>query len=351
MYYHKTYVEDLRRIRSACPGLEVLDGKTVLVTGATGLIGSAVVDFLSQLTIDGYAKVTILAAGRNQAGLEKRFEKRMEEGGIVYYPFDALDPPGPDRYPDPGPDYLVHAAGNANPALYGAQPVQTMMTTILGTQSILEMAAASPGSRVLYVSSSEVYGRKDTPEPFPEDQYGTVDILQARSCYPVSRRAAETLCASAHAQTGVDFVIARPGHVYGPTMTETDNRASSQFPREAAEGRDIVLKSSGSQIRSYCYVLDCVSALMTVLLKGESGKAYNISNRKSIASIRQMAEAFAKAAGRKILFDLPTDQEKAVFNPMDNSSLDASRLEALGWRGMFDMETGARRTLDCLQQE
>lgn len=351
MKYHASYLEDLRRVKSSLPGWEILKGKTVLVTGASGLIGSAVVDVLSQLNIEDSAGITILAAGRSGRGMKDRFGDRMERGKIRYYSFDALSDVRPEQYPDPLPDYLIHAAGNANPALYGSRPVQTMMTTILGTQTILRMAAARPGSRVVYVSSSEVYGRKDTADPFGEDMFGTVDILNPRSCYPVSRRAAETLCASAKAEYGIDFVVARPGHVYGPTMTAADNRASSQFPRDVAAGKDIVLKSNGSQIRSYCYILDCASAILTILLRGESGMAYNISNRNSIVTIRQMAKVFAEAAGRKVLFDLPTEQERAVFNPMDNSSLDASRLEALGWRGMFDMETGAKRTLACLMEE
>ena len=340
-----------RRVGKSVRGWKNLKGKTVLITGASGLIGSAIVDVLAQLNMDERAGITILAAGRSTERMESRFGDRMEKGNIHYYPFDALKDCAPDQFPDPLPDYLIHAAGNANPALYGKHPAQTMMTTILGTQSILQMAAAKPGSRVLYVSSSEVYGRKDTAEPFQEDMFGTVDILNPRSCYPVSRRAAETLCASAKAEYGVDFVVARPGHVYGPTMTAADNRASSQFPRDVAAGKDIVLKSSGSQIRSYCYILDCASAILTILLEGESGQAYNISNRDSIVTIRQMAEVFAGAAGRKVLFDLPTEQEKAVFNPMDNSSLDASRLESLGWKGLFDMETGAKRTLACLMDE
>ncbi len=354
MKYHKSYLEDLRQVGNSVDGWGALKGKTVLITGASGLIGSAVVDVMAQMNIDNAdqsGQIQILAAGRSREGMEKRFGDRMKRGNISYYPFDALQPLPPEQYPNPLPDYLIHAAGNANPAVYGRHPVQTMMTTILGTQSVLEMAAKKPGSRVLYVSSSEVYGRKDTSEPFEEDMFGTVDILNPRSCYPVSRRAAETLCASAKAEKGIDFVVARPGHVYGPSMTAADNRASSQFPRDVAAGRDIVLKSSGSQIRSYCYILDCASAILTILLRGESGQAYNISNRDSIVTIRQMAEAFAEAAGRKVLFDLPTEQERAVFNPMDNSSLNASRLEALGWQGLFDMETGAQRTLACLMDE
>ena len=140
----------------------------------------------------------------------------------------------------------------------------------------------------------------------------------------------------------------RPGHVYGPTATATDTRASSQFPRDVLAGQDIVMKSPGTQLRSYCYVLDCVSAVVTVLLHGRRGGAYNISNPNSVVTIRQMAQAFADAAGRKIVFDNPSDAEAKSYNLMDNSALDSSALQALGWQGLFDLPAGVAATLDAM---
>ena len=154
--------------------------------------------------------------------------------------------------------------------------------------------------------------------------------------------------AKAAQEMGVDAVIVRPGHIYGPTATASDGRVSSAFPREVLAGRDIVMKSPGTQLRSYCYVLDCASALVTVLLAGASGHAYNISNKDSVVTIRQMAEAFAQAAGRQVRFADPTAAEAAVFNPMDCSALDAAALEALGWRGLFDLGQGVAATLDAM---
>ena len=189
---------------------------------------------------------------------------------------------------------------------------------------------------------------KEGNTPYQEEEYGFVDLLDPRSCYPSSKRAAETLCAAYGKEYGVDTVIVRPGHIYGPTATHSDNRASSQFPRDVLAGKDIVMKSSGAQLRSYCYVLDCVSAMLVVLLRGQTGSAYNISNAQSVATIREMAQAFADAAGKQLCFEDPSHSEKAAFNRMSHSDLTSDRLEALGWHGMFDLDKGVRATLDAM---
>ena len=143
----------------------------------------------------------------------------------------------------------------------------------------------------------------------------------------------------------MNVVIVRPGHIYGPTALKSDSKASSQFAILAKMKKDIVLKSAGNQVRSYCYVYDCASAIITTLINGKSCEAYNISNKASICSIRQLAETFSYFAGTKIIFENPTDREKMAFNPMDNSSLNAKKLEMLGWSGIFSLQEGLRKTL------
>lgn len=340
MTYTENYQKDLSRIRSAVPNLEPLRGKKVLVTGAGGLICSALVDFLLSLDMD----VQVYAAGRSPEKLEKRFAFWAENPALHCVRYDALE----SIELDVPFDYLIHGASNASPKAYSVEPVETMLANLSGIHNILRYAHAHQRGRVLYVSSSEVYGKKEGSQPYHEQEYGFVDILNPRACYPSSKRAAETLCAAYSKEYGVETVIVRPGHIYGPTATASDDRASSQFPRDVLAGKDIVMKSAGSQLRSYCYVLDCVSAMVTVLLAGESGTAYNISNCHSVVTIRQMAEGFAQAAGRKIIFDNPTDAEASSYNLMDNSALEATRLEALGWQGMFDLESGVKATLDAL---
>ncbi len=147
----------------------------------------------------------------------------------------------------------------------------------------------------------------------------------------------------------METVIVRPGHIYGPTASEKDIRVSSAWAYAAANGQDIVMKSDGAQIRSYCYCLDCASAILKVLIDGENLKAYNISNSDSVISIREMAELLAKASGVKLKMELPTETEKKRFNPMNNSSLDSTELYRLGWRGLFDAERGFSHTIKIIK--
>ena len=193
-----------------------------------------------------------------------------------------------------------------------------------------------------------MYGNRakgETQNPYTEEDYGYLDVLNERACYPSAKRAAETLGVSYLKEYGVQFVSVRPGHVYGPSITKSDNRATAQFTRCAATGQDILMKSAGLQLRSYCYTLDCASAILAVLLHGKSGEAYNISNRDTIGSVRQIAEAFANETGGKVVFESASDEEIRSYNLMSNSSLDAKKLENLGWKACFGLVEGVKRTL------
>ena len=157
------------------------------------------------------------------------------------------------------------------------------------------------------------------------------------------------MCASYADEYGVDSVIVRPGHIYGPTAVQSDNRVSSAWAYSVARREDIIMKSDGAQVRSYCYCLDCASAILTVLLKGERLHAYNISNPESIISIREMAEILTKTAGVNLKMELPTEKERKGFNPMMNSSLDSAELLSLGWKGLFNSERGFSHTVEIIK--
>ncbi|NLZ46434.1 MAG: NAD-dependent epimerase/dehydratase family protein [Clostridiales bacterium] len=344
--YTENYISDLTNAQKNVKNINVLNNSKILITGAGGLICSAIVDFLLQINKTNNSNISVYCAARNYEKIEKRFLDKVSDSGFNFIKYDALEPINSEI----DFDYIIHGASNANPSLYVEQPVETIMANFLGLKNILDYSKKHNTKKVLYISSSEVYGKKTSEQPYNENEYGFLDILNPRACYPSSKRASETLCVAYLKQYEVESVIVRPGHIYGPTMTDSDTRASSQFPKDVLNGKDIVMKSLGTQLRSYCYVIDCVSAIMTVLLNGKSGEAYNISNKHSVVTIRELAECFALVGGKKVIFDIPTDAEKAGYNLMDNSSLTSDKLESIGWQGEFDLRRGVEATLDAARE-
>ena len=269
------WTSDIDEILKELPELSTLDGKTIMITGCTGLICSAVVDVLIRWNVTHQGKIQILAAGRSSKKIIERFAPYKNERWFSHVPYDASSLFNNLTL---SCDYIIHGASNAAPSDIMREPVETMMSNFVGVKSLLDYAKAIQVKRILYISSSEVYGKKEVDKPSKPTEYGWIDILSSRSSYSIGKCAAETLCASYYDEYGVDSVIVRPGHIYGPTALKTDSRVSSLWAHSVACGEDIVMKSTGEQIRSYCYCLDCASAIITVLLKGESIHAYNISN-------------------------------------------------------------------------
>lgn len=350
LYKSKTYIRDLIEVVNNTPVIEKLKNKSVLITGAGGLICSGIVDLLLMSNELNDTNITIYAADYNIEGAYRRFgsypnREVLKSLKIVYY-----DATKKNEF-EFKVDYIIHGASNAHPKAITEKPVETMLDNFCGMYDLLEFARKSGTINTLFISSSEVYGLNNSKNPFLENEYGFLDILSPRNSYSSGKRAGETLCASYSAEYGIHTNIVRPGHIYGPTASPKDSRVGSSFAYDVLNGRNLVLKSTGEQIRSYCYMLDCDTAMLTVLLVGENVNAYNISNPNSILTIKELAEMYASAGGVKVIFDLPTEAEKAAFNPMENSSLDSTKLESLGWKGLFDGKRGTRHTISILKGE
>ena len=338
---------DLDRTLETVPWISGLAGSSVMITGAGGLVCSSVADLLIRYNETHPAPVRIIAAGRSEKRIRERFGEYAERPYFTFAPYDATKA-GVDI--PVRPDYIIHGAGNSSPDLIAREPVETMAGNFSGLYYLLEYARENAVKRLLYISSSEVYGKKESPDPFREGQYGYIDLLVPRNSYAVGKRAAETLCVSFAAEYGVESVIVRPGHVYGPAAAERDRHVSVQWAYDAARGKDIVMKSDGGQVRSYCYCLDVASAILTVLLRGQSGQAYNISDPGAVISIRQMAEIMADIAGVQLRTEAAAENEMKIFNPMSNSSLDGSSLAGLGWKAVVDAGTGLEHTIRILKE-
>jgi len=341
IYKNKIYWEDLQTAILTTPRFEQLRGKSVMITGATGLIGSFLVDMLLYANKEMDMNITIYAMGRRKKRLEKRFEE-VHTKALILVEYD-INQEISFNFPI---HYLIHAAGNAYPAAFREDPVGTIIGSVAGTKKLLDYSIKYDVQRFLFVSTGEIYGQGSIGiSAYQEDYSGYVDSMQSRSCYPCGKRAAETLCVSYTEQYGLNTVIVRPCHTYGANVTENDNRATVQFINNAIQGKDIVLNSSGMQLRSYCYVADCASGLLTVLLNGEVKNAYNISNPKSIATIADFARETARQAGKEIIFINPDKIAIAERSPISKQVLDSSRLQKLGWKGQYSLSQGISHTL------
>ena len=331
------YKKDILQIFKQGLPWEKLSGTRILVTGATGLIGGCLVE---ALMMNPHRDYEVYASGRNEERARKRFKDFADDAAFHFVLYDVMLP----LQSDVSFDYIIHAASNASPNFFAQKPVEVIKSNIDGVANLMEYGLGHGMQRFLYVSSGEVYGEGDG-RVFWEDYSGYVDCTKPRSCYPSSKRAAETLCVSYAAEYGADVVIARPCHVYGPHFTEQDNRVYAQFIRNVLRGEDIVMKSTGEQFRSWCYVVDCVSALLYILLKGECGEAYNIADADSNISIRELADMIARIGGKKVVIDVPDADEKKGFNVVTKSVFSTDKLERLGWRAQIDFQYGIVNTI------
>ena len=314
-----------------------LNGKNILITGACGLIGSAVIDFI----ISNRVACEVYAMARNKAKAEKRFSEYLDDAHFHILEGDVNS----HIKADVSFHYIVNAASNANPNAYALDPVGTMWTNINGTRNLLEYGKEHGLERFLYVSSGEVYGNGDV-ENWKETDSGYIDCMTMRSCYPTSKRAAETLCVAFAHQYGIETVVARPCHTYGPRFTDSDTRAYAQFVRKARNHENIVLKSKGEQYRSWLYVKDCASAILTILLKGDNCEAYNVADENACVTIKELAETIAKIGGTKVVFDLPDDIEKQGFSVIKKAIFDTGKLRQLGWSPIFNLYDALAETID-----
>ena len=268
-------------------------GKSVMLSGSTGLLGSFLIDVLMEKNRAEGLHCTVCALGRNPEKAADRFSRYAGDPHLRFIPYDVKLPLLRDDLGNI--EYVLHLASNTHPVQYAADPIGTITTNIIGLKNMLDFAAAHHAVRFAFASSNEIYGEnRGDAEFFDENYCGFLNPNTLRAGYPESKRCGEALCQAYRAQEGLDVVIPRFTRSYGPTMLLSDTKAVSQFIKKGVSGEDIVLKSAGTQFFSYQYMADSVSGLLTILLKGADGEAYNIAEEHSDITLKALASIIGR---------------------------------------------------------
>ena len=342
----KEYVDELREtVHEQKSLLSEYDGCTILLSGAAGLIGSYLCDLLIVAHRELGIGVRILACDRNTELLNKRFPLDCEDV-VVRFPIDICK----DELPKEKSDYIIHAASNTSPVDYATKPIDTVWTNVCGAKRLLDHCVNVKARRFLFCSSVEAYGKNNGDvDRFCESYSGYVDCNTVRAGYPSAKRCVEALCNAYAAECqGFEFVTARIGRYFGPTVVPGDTKAPSQFIGNAVRGEDIVLKSAGTQLFSWGYVGDCATALLTLLVKGKAGEAYNVADPEP-CRLRDFASCAAAAAGTNLVFVEQSATEQAAYSKVDKATMDIRKLQSLGWEPSLSIMAGIERTVRMLK--
>lgn len=304
---------------------EDLQNSRFLITGATGLIGSTLINCLLSLGKD----IDIIAPVRNLGKAQAIFNNckvKLIECDLATFNYDSLG----------DIDYIVHCAAPTSSRYFMEHPVETASTIYQVSDTLLRYASKHAVKCYLYLSSMEVYGSIFGERIITEDMQGYLNPMDVRSSYPMAKRMVENLCCLYASEYGVNAKIARLTQTTGAGTAKNDNRAIVQFVRCAVENKHIVLQTEGGSARPYCYTIDAVSAMLYILLKGETGQAYNVANEDTYMSIRELAECVRRIINNNI--SVNTIINDIGYAAPSHLPLSTEKLKRLGWRPKYDME-------------
>ena len=339
---NNVFLEDLEAItQTECIPWKKLQGKTVLVTGGTGLIGSTLISSLLYANQKLSLNLQVLALIRNQTKAKKIFFQQLQERLPLHFITGTVENLPEIEQPI---DYIIHGASPTASLFFVQHPVETIRIAVRGTENLLCLAREKKLKGFVYLSSMEVYGAPQADTLIPETQGCTLDSMVVRSCYPIAKRLCENLCAGFAQEYHVPAKVIRLAQTFGPGVLKDDKRVFAEFARDVMEGKNIVLQTNGTSKREYLYTADAVTAILTVLLNGVTGQAYNAGNPQTYCSIVEMAQLVAQEiAHNNIRVILPSNTEKDTnekFPPAHHLHLDVRKLENLGWiptKGLKEM--------------
>jgi dTDP-glucose 4,6-dehydratase/UDP-glucuronate decarboxylase len=296
-------------------------GKSVLVTGANGLIGTYLIYFLHLANIKQDAGIHIAAVSKH-APCEK-----LRDIFQNHYDFMCADLAGETKMDFPWKtDYIVHAATYAQPEIFMKNYSETMHLNISATEALLKKAQKDHAD-FLFLSSSEVYGNPD-PEHIPtrEDYPGLCSPLSIRSIYSESKRVGETLCCAYRKFASVHAKIARISMSYGPGLTIRDKRVMGQFINQALTCGKIAMLDDGEKVRTFCYIADCATMLLDILLHGRDF-VYNVGGGDRV-TIRQLAEQICALTGSSLSVGPASSGQKGVLVSPQAVELDTTKVRS-----------------------
>lgn len=339
------FKEDLESVCSlAYIPWEKLKNKTILVTGANGLIGTSLISTLIYADICKELHLRILALVRNKEKAEKIFQHQLKASNCLSLIFDDVENLS---HVNENIDYIIHGASPTSSSYFIENPVETVKTAVLGTINILELAKEKKVDGFVYLSSMEIYGSPKSEEALSEENVGYINPLIVRNCYPEAKRQCEALCAAYADEYKIPAMSVRLAQTFGPGIDSKDSRVFAEFARCAMNSTDIVLLTKGTSKRCYLYTIDAVSAILTVLLKGTIGKSYNAANQATYCSIYEMAqEICSKLADNLIKVKIELNENKSQkFSPPHFYNLDTTAIQQLGWIPTTDLMDMYRRMI------
>lgn len=336
--------EDLKIVCDKISDLKELENSTVLVTGATGLIGSQTVKALIMLNQLKGANVKILAMIRNEEKAKKTFEEFLCDD-LKFVKADINEKIDLDEEVD----FIIHTASVTTSKFFVEHPVETLMTAINGTKNLLDLAVEKKSKGVVYLSSMEAFGSPDPKlDKVREDDLGYIDIHKVRSSYSEGKRVCELMCSCYAAEYGVPVKIARLAQTFGAGISYEENRVFAQFAKSAINKTDIVLHTKGLSVGNYCYTRDAVAAILLLLVKGNAGEAYTVANEESNITIGNMAKMVAEKIADnqiKVVFDIPESDLTYGYAPDVQMRLCSEKLQQLGWKPEVGLEESYKRMI------
>lgn len=320
------------------PFLDRLRNNSILITGATGLIGSTLIKCLLELNEKLSANITIVAIARNPEKVKALFGERP----IHWIYQDMIQPIINIGH---SIDYIVHCANSTSSKFYVEKPVENINTSYIGTNNILNYAKNNNVKGVVYLSSLECYGTIDNDQEIKEDVMGYITPTDVRSSYSLGKRATECLCHCYAKEYGVPVRMARLTQTFGAGVSLEDNRVFAQFAKSIIKGENIILHTKGESAKPYCYTIDCVCAIIHLLMEGENGEAYNVANSDTYISIYDMAKFMANKFNPacEVVVELHDDMGYA---PVTHLNLNTDKLKALGWTPYYDLERMYAQLID-----